>query len=114
MIIRRILAALRIGDRRPPAPEFTFRFVHPIQEIAAESATLDRLRDDLRAKNGAAPPAPPVLPAASLTGWPLVYDEQLPPGEVHCRPTPGAPPPPTRQQITDLLQALMRKEQPGG
>lgn len=113
MIIRRILAALRIGKRPLPAPELRFIRIDPVQEIAAEPATLDLLRDILRAKDHEPRATPELLAAARLTGWPLVYDEEIPPGYVHCRPTPGAPPPSTTQQITDFVQALMTKEQPG-
>ncbi len=65
----------------------------PVQEIAAEPATLDLLRDILRPKAAEPRATPELLDAARLTGWPLVYDEKIPPGYVHCRPTPGAPPP---------------------
>lgn len=112
MIIRRILAALRIGKQPRPTPELRFIWTDPVQEIAAEPATLDQLCDTLRPKDDEPQPAPELLATARLTGLPLVYDDRVPPGDVHCRPTPGAPPPPTRQQITDLMQALMAKEQP--
>lgn len=82
----------------------------PIQEIAAEPATLDLLRDILRPKAVEHRAAPELLAKARMTDWPLVYDDTLHPGVVHCRPTPGAAPPLTDAQITAYMQALMTKE----
>jgi hypothetical protein len=84
----------------------------PVQEIAAEPATLDALRDILRPKMVEPRATPELLAAAQLTGWPLVVDETIPPGYVHCRPTPGAPPPLSAEEITEYLRALTPKEQP--
>ncbi|MGW4670109.1 hypothetical protein [Streptomyces sp. NPDC004324] len=89
-----------------------FLRIDPIQEIAAEPATLALLADILHPKEHEPRADPEVLAAARLTGWPLVYDDKIPPGEVHCRPTPGAPPPLTAAEITEYLRALMPKEQP--
>lgn len=112
MIIRRILATLRIVGRKRPAPELVFVFTDPVQEIAAEPGTLDRLRSSLHAECGAV--ASPSLALPPLTGWPLVHDDRLPPGLVQCRPTPGAPPPLTAAQIEGYMRALMPKQQPDG
>ncbi|MFD5814381.1 hypothetical protein [Streptomyces sp. NPDC127038] len=91
--------------------EILFVRVDPVQEVAVEPGTLDLLRDILRPKDHEPRADPEVLAAARLTGWPLVYDDKIPPGEVHCRPTPGAPPPLTAAEITKYIQALMPKEQ---
>ena len=87
--------------------------IDPVQEIAAEPGTLDLLRDILRPKDDEPRAAPELLAAARLTGWPLVHDDTIPPGEVHCRPTPGAPPPLSVAEIEKYMRALMPKEQPG-
>ncbi|MGW9058879.1 hypothetical protein [Streptomyces sp. NPDC055733] len=81
--------------------------IDPVQEIAAEPGTLDLLRDILRPKDDEPRASPEVLTAAWATGWPLVYDETLEPGVVHCRPTPGAPPPLTVEEITDYMRAML-------
>lgn len=80
--------------------------IDPVQEIAAEPGTLDLLRDILRPKEHERRAAPELLAAARLTGWPLVHDTTLEPGVVHCRPTPGAPPPLSVAEITDYMRAL--------
>jgi hypothetical protein len=92
--------------------EILFVRTDPVQEIAAEPGTLDYLRDVLRPKEVEPRADPELLAAARMTGWPLVYDDTLPPGQVHCRPTPGAPPPLSASEIADYLRALMPKEQP--
>jgi hypothetical protein len=66
--------------------ELLFVRTDPVQEIAAEPHTLDELRDILRPKEDESRAAPELLAAARLTDWPLVYDESLRPGVVHCRP----------------------------
>lgn len=91
--------------------EILFVRIDPVQEIAAEPATLDLLRDIL-SQTVEHRAAPELLAAAALTGWPLVYDEKIPPGYVHCRPTPGAPPPLTETEIADYLRAVIPKEHP--
>ncbi|MFE1205670.1 hypothetical protein ACFW5V_28700 [Streptomyces sp. NPDC058762] len=80
--------------------------IDPVQEIAAEPGTLDLLRDILRPKDDEPRADPELLTAARLTGWPLVYDDSLEPGVVHCRPTPGAPPPLSVEEITEYMRAL--------
>lgn len=92
--------------------EILFVRTDPIQEIAAEPGTLDLLKDILRPKAIEPRATPELLEAARACGWPLVYDETLRPGIVHCRPTPGAAPPLTGAEITDYMRALMPKEQP--
>lgn len=91
--------------------EILFVRIDPVQEVATEPATLDYLMDVLRPKAVEPRATPGFLDAARTCGWPLVYDDRIPPGYVHCRPTPGAPPPLTAEQITDYLHALMPKEQ---
>ncbi|MFD8234029.1 hypothetical protein ACFV20_19375 [Streptomyces sp. NPDC059696] len=81
--------------------------VDPVQEIAAEPGTLDLLRDILRPKDHEPRADPELLAAARLTGWPLVSDHTIEPGVVHCRPTPGAPPPLSVEEITEYMRALM-------
>ena len=71
--------------------EILFVRTDPVQEIAADPATLDLLKDILRPKDDEPRASPEFLAAARLSGWPLVYDATLRPGVVHCRPTPGAP-----------------------
>lgn len=71
--------------------EILFVRTDPVQEIAAEPATLDLLRDILRPKAVEPRATPDFLTAAALCAWPLVYDDTIRPGYVHCRPTPGAP-----------------------
>jgi hypothetical protein len=78
--------------------------IDPVQEIAAERGTLDTLIDILQSKDGEDPRASPeLLAAARITDWPLVYDDQIPEGYVYCRPTPGAPPPPTPEQLAEWM-----------
>jgi hypothetical protein len=94
--------------------ELYFVRTDPVQEVAAEPATLDTLIDILRPKAVELRATPELLAAARLTGWPLVYDESLTPGTVHCRPnSPDAVEPPTPAEVRDYLRALMPKEQPG-
>lgn len=81
--------------------------IDPVQEIAAEPATLDLLRDILRPKAHEPRADPELLAAARATGWPLVYDDSIEPGTVHCRPTPGAPPPLSSEEIANYMRALM-------
>jgi hypothetical protein len=92
--------------------DILFVRIDPVQEIAAEPGTLDLLRDILRPKAVEPRASEEFLAAARLTGWPLVYDEKIPPGYVHCRPTPGAPPPLTDAEVAEYLRVLMPKEQP--
>lgn len=79
----------------------------PVQEIAAEPATLDYLRDVLRPKVVEPRATPELLAAARMTGWPLVYDDTIRPGYVHCRPTPGAPAPLSAAETLDYFRRLM-------
>lgn len=90
--------------------EILFVRTDPIQEIAAEPGTLDYLRDILRAKAVEPRATPELIDAARLTGWPLVYDEMIPPGYVHCRPTPGAPAPLSAAETLDYFRRLMPEE----
>lgn len=85
--------------------ELHFVRFDPVQEIAAEPATLGLLRDIL-SQTVEHQAAPELLAAAALTGWPLVYDEKIPPGYVHCRPTPGAPTPLGAAEILDYFRRL--------
>ena len=85
--------------------ELLFIRTDPIQEIAAEPATLGLLRDILRPKAVEARAARELIEAARLTGWPLVYDDTIRPGYVHCRPTPGAPAP---LDATEMLEYFRR------
>ncbi|MFI1701984.1 hypothetical protein ACH419_39390 [Streptomyces bobili] len=83
----------------------------PVQEIAAERSTLDLLRDVLSQKVAQPPASPDSLTAAC--GWPLVYDEKLAPGVVHCRPSrPDAVEPPTIAEVEAYFQTLTRPTQP--
>jgi hypothetical protein len=91
-----------------------FHFVRtdPVQEVAAEPATLTLLMAVLRSTTAELHPTP-VLPAVTpLAGWPLVNDVTLPAGEVHCRPTPGAPPPLTATEIEEYMRELMPTGRP--
>ncbi|MFC5202104.1 hypothetical protein [Streptomyces kaempferi] len=94
--------------------KFYFLRIDPVQEVAAEPATLDLLRDILRPKIHEPRATPEFLTAAQMLGWPLVHDETIPPGEVHCRPTPGAPPPMSVEKITEYMRALMPGRRDGG
>ncbi|MFH9823040.1 hypothetical protein [Streptomyces bobili] len=81
----------------------------PVQEVAAEPATLDLLTDILRPKAVEPRATPEFLSTARSLGWPLVYDEKLPAGVVHCRPSsPDAVEPPTLAEVEGYLAALMR------
>ena len=90
--------------------EIYFVRTDPVQEVAAEPATLDLLRDILRPKATETRATPELLTAARAAGWPLVYDETIAPGTVHCRPTPGASPPPSRADIEEYVRALAPAE----
>lgn len=79
----------------------------PIQEIAAEPGTLDLLRDILRPKAHEPRATPELLEAARATGWPLVYDDTIRPGYVHCRPTPGAPAPLGAAETLEYFRRIM-------
>jgi hypothetical protein len=79
----------------------------PVQEVAAETATLEALKSVLRAKT-ATPKGGAPGPASLVSGWPLVVDDTLPPGIVSCRPTPGAPRPPTPSELR-AYTAYMRE-----
>jgi hypothetical protein len=92
--------------------EFYFVRVDPVQEIAAEPATLDLLRDILRPKDHEPRADPELLAVAQLTGWPLVYDDAIPLGYVHCRPTPGAPAPCSVEEIEEHMRTLMTPGEP--
>ncbi|WP_406157707.1 hypothetical protein [Streptomyces canus] len=81
--------------------------IDPVQEIAAERATLDLLRDILRPKEVEPRATPEFLTAARTCGWPLVYDDSITHGIVLCRPTPGAAPAPTAEELEQYLQAFM-------
>ncbi|MCX5522620.1 hypothetical protein OG342_07045 [Streptomyces bobili] len=83
----------------------------PVQQIAAEPATLDLLLDILRPKAVEQRAAPELLAAVRACDWPLVYDETLRPGIVHCRPMPGAGPPPTGQELAEWMRALAPSSQ---
>jgi hypothetical protein len=81
----------------------------PVQEVAAEPRTLDLLTDILRPKDVEPRATPEFLTAARACGWPLVYDEGIPAGVVHCRPSsPDAVAPPILAEIEEYLGALMR------
>ncbi len=86
--------------------EIYFVRTDPVQEVAAEPATLDLLRDILRPKEIEPRATPELLTAARAAGWPLVYDDTIAPGTVHCRPTPGASPPPSRADIEEYVRVL--------
>lgn len=94
--------------------EIYFVRLDPVQEVAAEPATLDLLMDILRPKATVEHRATPeLLTAARATGWPLVYDDTIPPGYVHCRPSsPRAFPPPVLQEMRECLERMMAL--PGG
>jgi hypothetical protein len=78
----------------------------PVQQIAAEPATLDALTASLRATLTERFNEPITTgEIGSMWGLPLVTDPDLPPGEVHMRPTPGAPPPPTPEELAAYLAA---------
>jgi hypothetical protein len=83
--------------------------IDPVQEVAAERATLDRFTALL--SHHAAEPGTTheALAGVQSFGWPLVYDDSLPAGFVYCRPTPGAEPPMTTEEIEQYLQSLMSR-----
>lgn len=87
--------------------EIIFVRTDPVQQVAAEPATLDYLRDVLRPKAVEPRATPDFLNAAALCSWPLVYDDTILPGYVHCRPTPGAPAPLSAAETLDYLRRLM-------
>lgn len=111
--LRRILALLRVVNRPRPTPEFLFVRADPVQEIAAEPATLDLLKDILRPKDDETRATPELLAAARAMDWPLVYDETIRPGYVHCRPRPGAPPPLSCGEIEEYWRTLTSGGQNG-
>lgn len=86
--------------------ELLFIRTEPVQEVAAERATLDYLIDVLRPKAVETRATPEFLSAARMTDWPLVYDDTLLPGYVHCRPTPGAAPPLSAAEVLDYFNRL--------
>ncbi|MER7815634.1 hypothetical protein [Streptomyces sp. NPDC096153] len=57
--------------------------IEPVQEIAAEPATLDLLTENLRARLEVRQFTGGI---AELSGFPLVYDPSIPPGFIHLRP----------------------------
>jgi hypothetical protein len=81
--------------------------IDPVQEVAAERATLDRFTDLLSRHAVEPEPTPGLLTAARTFGWLLKYDDSIPPGIVLCRPTPGAEPPPSPEEIERYLRALV-------
>lgn len=88
--------------------ELLFVRTEPVQEIAAEPATLDLLIDILRPKEDEPRATPELLTAARAVGWPLVYDATIRPGYVHCRPSsPDAVPPPSVEEMTEYFRAFM-------
>jgi hypothetical protein len=87
--------------------ELLFIRTEPVQEVAAERATLDYLIDVLRPKAVETRATPDFLSAARMTGWPLVYDDTIRPGYVHCRPTPGTPAPLSATEVLDYFRRLM-------
>jgi hypothetical protein len=92
--------------------ELFFVRTDPVQEVAAEPATLDLLKDILRPKALESRATPEFLDAARAMDWPLVYDATILPGFVHCRPTPGAPPPLGPAEIQEYWRALVPTDRP--
>jgi hypothetical protein len=93
--------------------EIYFVRTDPVQEIAAEPGTLDTLIDILRPKTVETRATPEFLTAARACDWPLVYDEAIRPGYVHCRPSSlGAVPPPSGEEITEYFRALTSSKEP--
>jgi hypothetical protein len=86
--------------------ELLFIHTDPVQEIAAEPATLDLLKDILRPKDDEPRATPELLTAARAMDWPLVYDKTIRPGYVHCRPTPGAAPPLSGAEVEEYWRVL--------
>lgn len=88
----------------------------PVQEIAADPATLDLLKDIFRPKAVEHRATPELLAAARAMDWPLVYDKTIRPGYVHCRPTSGAAPPLSGSEVEEywrvLTSAGQAQEQP--
>lgn len=87
--------------------ELLFVRTDPVQEIAAERATLDYLIDVLRPKAVETRATPEFLSAARMTDWPLVYDDTILPGYVHCRPTAGAFAPLNAAEMLEYFQRLI-------
>ncbi|MFC8361106.1 hypothetical protein ACFUIY_14685 [Streptomyces griseorubiginosus] len=87
--------------------------IDPVQEVAAERATLDRFTE-LLSQHPAGPSGATheALARARMFGWPLVYDDSLPPGFVYCRPRPGSAPPPSPEEIEQYLSAFMSATRP--
>lgn len=76
----------------------------PVQEIAAEPTTLYALIVSLRATlTERLNQTVATGEIGSMWGLPLVNDPGVPPGEVRLRPTPGAPPPPTADELAAML-----------
>lgn len=87
--------------------DLSFVRTDPVQEIAAEPATLDLLMDVLRPKAVEPRATPEFLNTARTCGWPLVYDETIRPGYVHCRPSsPDAVAPPEAGEVIDYFRRL--------
>jgi len=83
--------------------------VDPVQEVAAERTTLDRLTDLLMQQATGPESRPGLATQAGPFGLPLVYDDSIPPGFIYCRPTPGAPPPMSTEEIEQYLSAFMSR-----
>lgn len=81
----------------------------PIQEIAAEPETLEQFKTALSPYTKPALATPEVLGlgGAANLGFPLIADPELPPGEVHMRPTPGAPPPASPDELAAMLAVFV-------
>ncbi len=60
----------------------------PVQEVAAEPATLAVFKTALSPHAQPLPATPALTPAAQLIGWPLIEDPGVAPGLVHLRPRP--------------------------
>jgi len=95
-------------DQGAVTVEILFIRTDPVQEIAAEPGTLDYLADVLRPKAVEPRATPELLAVARLTGWPLVYDDTIRPGYVHCRPSrPDAAEGPSVEELLAYFQRLM-------
>lgn len=94
--------------------ELFFVRTDPVQQVAAEPGTLDTLIDILRPKGDEPRATPEFLAAARSWGWPLVYDDTIRPGYIHCRPTPGAALLPDVVEIEQYWRILMPKEEHSG
>ncbi|WP_157875881.1 hypothetical protein [Peterkaempfera griseoplana] len=78
--------------------------IEPIQEIAAEPATLDLLTAALRERLPELPAAPAWFGSVGLlTGIPLVAEPGLPPGIVYGRPHPDH----TAEPVSDVAAAVL-------